>query len=409
MLELAEIPQTARERIEEIGAADLVVGIFAPFTPDSLEATLARMRESIGRLYMPVRTVIVHPTDQPIVPPQDVTVLSVPSLRHDFSTDPTYSISDAYHGLLAVGQSLGARAVAVLLSDLDGITPQWMYGLIRPVIELDFDLVAPCYSHGKFEGLLNSSIVAPMTRALFGKQIRHPLGPDFAFSQKLSAHLVANAVKNRNGPRSRSLASIIVDAICDGFEVCQAHVGDRRYPPADWMNQSSVLSQILQPVFHEAEIHAPYWQRIRGSQPVPTFGETAMLRDDREPIDVRRMIESFQLGYRNLQEIWSAVLPPGTLLELSKLARLAPEQFRMPDRLWARMVYDFAVGFRLRTISQDHLIRAMTPLYLAWVASYVLESSAENPERRLEQLALAFEAAKPYILSRWRWPDRFNP
>src|SRR5262249_25351736 len=118
MLELVEIPQTARERIEEIGTADLVIGVFAPFTPDGLERTVARMRESIGRLYMQVRTVVVHATDQSIPSHQDVTVLSVPSLRQDFTTDPTYSISDAYHGLLAVGQSLGARAVAVLLSDL---------------------------------------------------------------------------------------------------------------------------------------------------------------------------------------------------------------------------------------------------------------------------------------------------
>jgi hypothetical protein len=93
---------------------------------------------------------------------------------------------------------------------------------------------------------------------------------------------------------------------------------------------------------------------------------------------------------------------------LSKLTRLAPEHFQMADRLWARVVYDFVVGYRLRAISQDHLIRAMTPLYLAWVASYALEANVES-EERMEHLGLAFEAAKPYILSRWRWPDRFNP
>jgi len=82
----------------------------------------------------------------------------------------------------------------------------------------------------------------------------------------------------------------------------------------------------------------------------------------------------------------------------------------MPDELWARIIYDFALGYHLRAITQDHLVRAMTPLYLAWVASYALQpEGAAAAEARLEHLAVAYEMAKPYFLSRWRWPDRFNP
>jgi len=124
------------------------------------------------------------------------------------------------------------------------------------------------------------------------------------------------------------------------------------------------------------------------------------------------MVETFQLGVRDLQEIWSLVLPPTTLLELRKLARQAPEQMSMPDYLWAQIVYDFALAHRLRTVNPDHLLGSMTPLYLAWVSSYAREmekASATAVEQRIERLALAYEAAKPYLVSRWRWPDRFNP
>jgi hypothetical protein len=54
----------------------------------------------------------------------------------------------------------------------------------------------------------------------------------------------------------------------------------------------------------------------------------------------------------------------------------------------------------------------MTPLYLGWLASYALEmqnAAADAAEQRLERLCQAFEAARPYLVSRWRWPDRFNP
>jgi len=124
------------------------------------------------------------------------------------------------------------------------------------------------------------------------------------------------------------------------------------------------------------------------------------------------MVESFQLALHNLQDLWSLVLPPVSQLELKRLGRLTPEQFRMPDELWVKIVYDFALAHRLRILSRSHLTGAMTPLYLAWVASYANEVatlSAPAAESRIESLAQAYEAGKPYLLSRWRWPDRFNP
>ena len=129
-------------------------------------------------------------------------------------------------------------------------------------------------------------------------------------------------------------------------------------------------------------------------------------------VDTGRMVELFQLGNRELQEIWGLVLPPSTLFELRKMTRLPVEQFRMPDELWVRIVYDFCLAHRLRTISRDHLLKSMTPLYLGWVASYAQDlkaSGATSPEGRLERLSLAYEADKSYLVSRWRWPDRFNP
>ena len=125
------------------------------------------------------------------------------------------------------------------------------------------------------------------------------------------------------------------------------------------------------------------------------------------------MLEAFRLAYSNLHEVWSLVLPPHSLLGLKRLSVTPAESFNMPDSLWARIVYDFLLAFRLRTINRGHLLGALTPLYLAWVASHVLQigqtGAGRNPEQHIEAVAAAFEADKPYLVSRWRWPDRFNP
>jgi hypothetical protein len=179
------------------------------------------------------------------------------------------------------------------------------------------------------------------------------------------------------------------------------------------MDLSTLLQQIVAPLFAEIEQDASSWQRVRGSQPTMEFaGEAGAAAEQKaDPVpDPRPMVDAFQLGQRNLQEVWSLVLPPVTLLDLKRLSRQPLESFRMADALWARVVYDFALAYRLRVLSRGHLLGALAPLYLGWVGSRVLEVGATAPiGPRQEELERAFEQNKPYLVQRWRWPDRFNP
>lgn len=162
------------------------------------------------------------------------------------------------------------------------------------------------------------------------------------------------------------------------------------------------------------ETHAPLWQRVRSAPavPLPHPVDTARAGASPHDIDTAPMVKSFLLGSRSLQDVWGLLLPPVTLLDLKRLALLPAERFRMPDELWVRIVYDFALGYRLRTLNRTHLLGALTPLYLGWVASFINEARTEpgfDPEIRSEKLARSFEDGKPYLVRRWRWPDRFNP
>jgi hypothetical protein len=203
-----------------------------------------------------------------------------------------------------------------------------------------------------------------------------------------------------------------VEGLVSDAATAQVYVDIHHSVHAEGIDLSSVLGTLGSSLFEEADKNASIWQRLRASQATPVFGAQRATASEGEPVDVRPLIESFNLGLRNLQEVWSLVLPPVTLLELKKLSRLPVEIFRLPDPVWAKIVYDFALAYRLRTISRTHLLGALTPLYLAWVASYAAEvrnAGEDDAESRIEVLAAAFEAAKPYFVSRWRWPDRFNP
>ena len=392
----------------QIDSADAVVGLVPPIRDgSSVETALARAARSA----LPLKVALVHPP----YTPNGAEPLQLNPRWHliassQLGQDPSslaQSLGESFRAVFDIAQKLGARACAVVASDLSGAAIDWISLLLEPVADGRYDLVAPCYAVHPFEGMINRAIIYPLVRTLYGKRIRNPMGPDFAASSRLMERM-ASAPKARLHP----VPSMAIEAVTSGMAICQSHLGPRTYPLPDWTNLSSLLAQVLGPLFLDVERYAAHWQRVRGSQPVPEFGQAMSVAAPDSAIDVSRLIESFQLGARNLQEVWSMILPPSTLVELRKLARNDAGGFRMPDLTWARVVYDFALAHRLRTISRDQMLRALTPIYLGWVASYALELQQEPQqavEERLEKLCAAYEYTKPYFVSRWRWPDRFNP
>ncbi len=412
-MERDAIPQPALEQVKRLQGADLILGILGA-GGNGRSVPAGSIRAAVEALPHPPRTLLVLNDGDAAPHLENQEPFPVLFCRLSDPWAPgvlPQNVFDAYLTIFGVSGRIEARACAVIASDLDAITPQRIDALIRPLLETGFDLVAPRYPRHKWEGLLNRSIFSPLNQALYGKRIQNPMGPDLGLSGKLMRSLFAFAEGGRPAS-SHPLASIVSGAVRGNFQICEAHLGARRQPPPDWINLGSLLAQVLGPVFFDIERNAPVWQRIRGTQAVPVFGDAEPAPEESGPVDAQRLLESFQLGAVNLQDIWSVVLPPTTLLEIRKLSRLAPAEFRMPDELWVSVVYDFALAHHVRSINRDHLLRSFTPLYLGWIGSYARQvetADAAAVDLRLERLGRAFEAAKPYLMSRWRWPDRFNP
>jgi hypothetical protein len=315
---------------------------------------------------------------------------------------------------LEVARRVSARGCAVLDATMLGAEPEWIHHLLTPVLEQDVDFVAPWYVRQRFAGAVVSSIVYPVVRALYGKRLRFPLAEDFACSARLLPRYLARSRSPAYDARwGRTDIWVTTQALSGGFRLRQVILGEKR-PPGDGAGEdlTRALSRVMGALFAEVERDLTIWQKVRGSEPVPLEGSLPHGDPGSASVDGQRARDGFRLGQNNLRDVWSLVLPPTTLLELKKLARLSDSDFRFPDRLWARIVYDFALAYRLRILNRDHLLAAFTPLYLGWLGGFVTEAADADPaalEIRVEQLCLQYEAEKPYLISRWRWPDRFNP
>ena len=310
-----------------------------------------------------------------------------------------------------LAQKYKSQGVLILGAEAQTLQPATLRNLAQAVFEGKLDLAVPHYALPPRAGLVNSAILYPMTRALFGTRPRFPLAIDLGLSSRAAERLATAAQRFTATNQLDGLIWPVNEIAVAGYSIDEVEAGTRTIPTPGGQDLNSVLASVAGSLFGDMETKAPYWQRARTAQPSQLVRQQAAPDGDTVSTDeAAPMIDSFRLAYGNLHEIWSLVLPPQSLLGLKRLSVAPQGSFIMPDNLWARIVYDFLLAYRLRTINRGHLLGALTPLYLAWVASHILQTaSGADPERHIEAVAAAFEADKPYLVSRWRWPDRFNP
>jgi glucosylglycerate synthase len=319
----------------------------------------------------------------------------------------TLSAAD-YLNTFQIMQDHQAAACLLLGPESQSLSPVALRALATAVLSASVDLAVPRYRLGPRDALVNSAILYPVTRALYGARTRYPLAIDLGLSARMAERLAAVAQSFTASEQSDAILWPVAEAVAANWTVSEVEVGTRTLPQPPSIDLNALLAQIAGSLFADINTKASVWQRVRTVQPGrPISMDTAPA--DGWP-DVTPMLEAFRLAYTNLAEIWALVLPPNTLLGLKHLSLQPSASFRLSDALWTRIVYDFILAYRLHTINRGHLLGALTPLYLAWVASHIiLAGSGTPPEQHIEELAATFEGDKAYLVSRWRWPDRFNP
>lgn len=397
----------------EPSGPEVVVGI--PAEPDRLAAAEAALRVQSGLrdAFPDRRALAVVLTGDPTgaVAPDTITVARggpPPAVYTGGHTGPEAALPT----LLEVAIARGAPACALLEPLPRPTDPRWLKSLLGPILSDGLDLVAPAYARGRLEGVLVTGVAYPLTRALFGQRLRQPLGREIVLSRRLAEHLLADAEWRTDPGTPGAELWVIAKALSRDARVAQVFLGPRPAPQAQPPNVPAALAGVLDTIFHEMERHADRWQRVRGSVAVATFGDPHVQEEPTHVPAPGPLVAAFDLGWRDLRPLWSAVLPPQTLLALQRIPREPPESFRMPDAIWARILYDFAVAWRFKAMERSQLLRSLTPLYLGWAASFVNEARPLDPDAtdaRVERLCVAFEAEKPYLIARWRWPDRFSP
>ena len=418
-MEKITLRKEIHSKIDEIKGADILVGIPSYNNAHTIGHVVRAVQAGLAKYFPDKKSVLVNSdggsTDGTMEIFHQSTIEDFQSILLHHRVGSFFKIATPYYGIPGKGSAfrtifelsdaINAKACVVVDSDLRSITPEWIELLIKPVIEGGFDYVAPLYHRHKYDGTITNSIIYPLTRALYGKRIRQPIGGDFGFSGRLAKFYLSRDVWETDVARYGIDIWMTTTAIANNFRVCQSFLGAKIHDPKDpGADLSAMLYQVVGAAFDSMEAYSDVWKNIIKTEPVPIYGFQYAVGLEPVSVNLDRMIDKFRLGVKELGEIWKEFLSKEVINFLHMADGVSKEEFNIPDEVWVDIIYSFAIASHKKVISKEHLLKSLTPLYIGRTASFVKEtwnSDASEVEGKIEHLCRIFEERKTLFIERW--------
>jgi len=408
-----ELSEAAVAPADRLAPVDLAVGLLTFNNAETIDGVLAVAAAGVERLSGVRAALIVADAGSSDDTRERAAASAIPSVVVEHEAPAGERVAVPFHGVpgrgaalraaFTVAQRLRARALVLLEADAVSATPAWIERLAGPLLEDKADFVTAAYARHRYEGTISRLVLGPLVRALYGRRLHHPFGGQQALSARLVEHLLVHPKWSWTGADVSDLW-ITGTAIADGFGVWEAWLGPHQVSSRTRaIDLPAMIAQTVGAAFTVMERHGDLWLEVRGSEPIPAVGEPIPPGVDPMTVDVELMQEAFRQGARDLTSIWELILAPDTLAEV--LALDGEGSLRFPDDLWARVVYDFALGHHYSVVHRDHLLRSLTPLYLGRTAAFVLATRPAGvavTQAQLDGVAAAFERQKGYLVEHWR-------
>ena len=303
---------------------------------------------------------------------------------------------------------LRAQSVVVVDADLKSITPEWIKHLGEPLFS-GFSYVAPIYVRHKYDGTITNGIAYPMTRALYGRRVRQPIGGDFGFSGKLGKAYLNSDVWDE------AVANFGIDiwmttlAINQRVQITQCFMGrpkiHRTKDPGAHLGP--MFRQVVGTIFSMMGYYESYWLKVKYSKPTAIFGfglgEVEM--PPKVEVNTQNLLGQFHDGFKEYNEVWEKTLTEDVYKKLREIKNMRETEFNFPTDLWARVLFDVGVAYQYSDLERDLIMDALIPLYFGRTLSFVRKTrkmTIKQAEEAIEDDCLTFEMAKPYLVRRWK-------
>lgn len=407
-----------------VGEVDILVGLHTHNHAKTIGHVVQVIREGLLKYFQRERVAVLNADGGSVDGTRElVRAASITDLRREnsfYTLRTLHCISSQYgtnvsngtamHIIAAAADLLRARACGVIAPESSEIRPDWMDQLLGPVYRDNADFVAPVYRRQRFEGILVTNLLYPVTRALYGKSIREPRPGEFAFSDLLGSRLVGHPMWSQDAGRLGPEVCLTLEALAEGHRIVQAFLGPKGQAERPAPDLVAALRQTVGPLFWSMENASGAWSSPAEAPTLLTIGPTFdVSTDGMANVDLARLHQMFCSGAKDLESVLKSIVSADTLSQLQYAASLDEAHFHLSEELWAKAVYEFASAYHRSAISRDHIIQALAPLYRGRAYTFVTENLNAAPDalgERIEALCVTFERFKPYLLELWSAPER---
>jgi len=401
--------ENAKKRIKEIGRADILVGIPSYNNAATIGHVVRTAAEGMVKHFPDLKPVLINsdggsPDGTPQVAldtplPQGVEVIAT-----EYQGIP--GKGSAFRTIFEIAKALGVKVCVVVDSDLRSITPEWIELLAGPIVKEGHDYVTPFYIRHKYDGTITNNICYPMTRMLYGLDIRQPIGGDFGFSAELLDRYLGQDVWETDVARFGIDIWMTTTAINAGTRICQAHLGAKIHDAKDPAAAlGPMFRQVVGTLFGMMAEYEAHWKAVTGSQPTPVYGEPKEVEPEPVPVTLSAMTGKLRAGREEWGEVWDRVLSAENRAIIEAILAQPDDAYQFTAEQWAPIVFDFAVAYNQSGLNKNTVIDSMTPLYYGRTAGLVVESqdmdSATFEREVIQAQARTFEEFKPHLIERW--------
>ena len=274
---LTALRDEVRGRIELIETADIVVGIPCYNNQTTIGNVVKQVSLGLHKYYPDKRSVIVVSDGGSVDDSrEEARAVQVSPFQEIIVTiyRGVPGKGSALRAVLELARFLKAEACVVVDSDLRSISPQWIRNLLCPILNDEYQFVAPYYKRFKLDGTITNNIVYNMTRALYGRKVRQPIGGDFAFSREVVSEIYDQDVWDTDVGRFGIDIWLTTMALVKGFNICQARLGAKIHDAKDPSESlGPMFRQVVATMFSLMEENRSYWWDVQGSEEIPLVGD----------------------------------------------------------------------------------------------------------------------------------------
>ena len=393
-----------------ITRADIVVGIPSYNEADNIAYPTSKASEGLVQHFPGKRAVIINCDNNSTDGTREVFLSTPTEVPKIYLSTPEGVRGKGlnFRNLFRKVLELKAESIVVVDADLKSINPMWIKHLGEP-LEKDFGFVAPLYVRHKYDGTITNSIAYPLTRALYGRRVRQPIGGDFGFSGSLAE------IYNLSEAWTESISQFGIDiwmstmAMNSGVPISQAFMGRPKiHKPKDpGADLGPMFRQVVGTIFDMMISYSPFWKKVKWSKPTAIFG-FGLGEVEMPPavnVDQSTLYDKFTGGFGHWFDFWNEMFSEQVLFGLQELHGLPQDRYDFPTALWVRILYETAIAYKRKIGGDtDAILDSLSPLYFGKTLSFVRKTermSIQQAEEVIENECVVFEETKPYLIENW--------